>query len=32
MVEILNEYSSSVFTTEAIRALPVPVTTFEGDQ
>ena len=30
--EVLNEYFSSVFTTEDIGSLPVPVTKFEGDQ
>ena len=32
MAEVLNEYFSSVFTTEDIGSLPVPVTKFEGDQ
>ena len=30
MAEVLNEYFSSVFTTEDISSLPVPVTKFEG--
>ena len=30
MAEVLNEYFSSVFTTEDISSLPVPFTTFEG--
>ena len=32
MSEVLNEYFSSVFTTEDISSLPVPVTKFEGEQ
>ena len=32
MAEVLNEYFSSVFTTEDISSLPVPVTKFEGDK
>ena len=32
MAEVLNEYFSSVFTTEDISSLPVPLTKFEGDQ
>ena len=32
MAEVLNEYFSSVFTTEDISLLPVPVTKFEGDK
>ena len=32
MAEVLNEYFSSVFTTENISSLPVPVTKFEGDK
>ena len=32
MAEVLNEYFSSVFTTEDISSLTVPVTKFEGDQ
>ena len=32
MAEVLNEYFSSVFTTEDINSLPVPVTKFEGSQ
>ena len=31
MAEVLNEYFSSVYTTEDIGSLPVPVTKFEGD-
>ena len=31
MAEILNEYFSSVFTTEGISSLPVPFTKFEGN-
>ena len=31
MAEILNEYFSSVFTTEDISSLPVPFTKFEGN-
>ena len=31
MAEVLNEYSSSVFTTEDITSLPVPFTKFEGN-
>ena len=30
MAEILNEYFSSIFTTEDISSLPVPFTKFEG--
>ena len=30
MAEVLNEYFSSVFTTEDISSLPVPLTKFEG--
>ena len=32
MVEVLNEFLSSVFNTEDISSLPVPVTKFEDDQ
>ena len=32
MTEVLNEYSSSVFTTEDISSLPIPVTKFEADK
>ena len=32
MAEVLNEYFSSVFTTEDISSLPVPFTTFEGNK
>ena len=32
MVEVLKEYFSSVFTTEDISSLPVPITNFEGDK
>ena len=32
MAEVLNEYFRSVFTTEDISSLPVPVTKFEGDK
>ena len=32
MTEILNEYFSSVFTTENISSLPVPVTKFEDNK
>ena len=32
MAEVLNEYFSSVFTTEDIRSLPVPFTKYEGDK
>ena len=32
MAEVLNEYFSSVFTTEDISSLPIPVTKFEGDK
>ena len=32
MAEVLNEYFSSVFTTEDISSLPVPVTKFEGSK
>ena len=31
MAEVLNEYFSSVFTTEDISSLPVPFTKFEGN-
>ena len=31
MTEVLNEYFSSVFTTEDISSLPVPFTKFEGN-
>ena len=31
MAEVLNEYFSSVFTTEDINSLPVPFTKFEGN-
>ena len=31
MAEVLNEYFSSVFTTEDISSLPVPLTKFEGN-
>ena len=31
MADVLNEYFSSVFTTEDIRSLPVPFTKFEGN-
>ena len=31
MAEVLNEYFSSVFTTEEISSLPVPFTKFEGN-
>ena len=31
MAEVLNEYVSSVFTTEDIRSLPVPFTKFDGN-
>ena len=31
MAEVLNEYFSSVFTTEDNRSLPIPVK-FEGDK
>ena len=30
MAEVLNEYFSSVFTTEDISSLPVPFNKFEG--
>ena len=30
--EVLNEYSSSVFTTEDISSIPVPLTKFEGNK
>ena len=30
MAEVLNEYFSSVFTTEDISSFPVPFTNFEG--
>ena len=30
MTEVLNEYFSSVFTTEDISSLPIPFTKFEG--
>ena len=32
MAEVLNEYFSSIFTTEDTSPLPVPVTKFEGDK
>ena len=32
MAEVMNEYFSSVFATEDISSLPVPVTKFEGDK
>ena len=32
MAKVLNEYISSVFTTEDISSLPVPVTKLEGDK
>ena len=32
MAEVLNEYFSSVFTTEDISSLPVPFTKFVGNQ
>ena len=32
MAEVLNEYSSLVFTTEDISSLPVPFTKFEGNK
>ena len=32
MLEVLNEYFSSVFTTEDISSLPVPFTQFEGSK
>ena len=32
MAEVLNEYFSSVFTTEDISSLPVPATKFDGDK
>ena len=32
MAEVLNEYFSSVFTTEDISLLPVPFTIFEGNK
>ena len=32
MAEVLNEYFSTVFTTEDISSLPVPVTKFEGEK
>ena len=31
VAEVLNEYFSSVFTTENISSLPVPFTKFEGN-
>ena len=31
MAEVLKEYFSSVFTTEDISSLPVPLTKFEGN-
>ena len=31
MAEVLNEYFSSVFTTEDTSSLPVPFTKFEGN-
>ena len=32
MAEVLNEYFSSVFTTEDVSSLPVPFTKFEGNK
>ena len=32
MAEVLNEYFSSVFTTEDTSTLPVPLTKFEGSK
>ena len=32
MADVLNEYFSSVFTTEDISSLPVPFTKFEGNK
>ena len=32
MAEFLNEYFSSVFTTEDVGSLPVPFTKFEGNK
>ena len=32
MAEVLNEYFSSVFTTEDISSLPVPFTKFKGNK
>ena len=32
MAEVLNEYFSSVFTTEDISSLPVPFTKFDGNK
>ena len=32
MAEVVNEYFSSVFTTEDISSLPVPFTKFEGNK
>ena len=32
MAEVLNEYFSSVFTTENISSLPIPFTKFEGNK
>ena len=32
MAEVMNEYFSSVFTTEDISSLPVPFTKFEGNK
>ena len=32
IAEVLNEYFSSIFTTEDISSLPVPVTKFECDK
>ena len=32
MAKVLNEYLSSVFTTEDISSLPVPFTKLEGDK
>ena len=32
MAEVLNEYFSSVFTTEDISSLPIPFTKFEGNK
>ena len=31
VAEVLNEYFSSVYTTEDISSLPVPITKFEGN-
>ena len=32
LAEVLNEYFSSVFTTEDISSIPVPFTKFEGNK